>query len=423
MSRSWAILVVLGLVACSSQDSIPPPQIEGFQNPSSATVETRQTPKTLLSSEGSGRRELVKTFYSFQGGDNGENPQADLLNVNGTIYGTTSGATVLNQSCMACGTIFKVTPSGNLVVLHNFAGATEGDGTLPYGPLTYSNGAIYGTTIYGGTGNNCANAQDGCGTIFEISSSGQYSVVYSFGDPGVSDPGQNPWGGVIMVSGMLYGTTAGGGNYGLGTVFSLAPSGQHTVLHDFGARGDGVYPYSALTNLNGVLYGVTQQGGRGGQGTIFSVTTAGVEKMIYQFKKKVGCASPWAAMVAVGDTLYGATTGGGTNGTGCVFTITPKKNSVKETTLYSFNAKGTGDGETPMSDLAYVNGTFYGTTMSGGASGNGTLYSLKPSGSERVRSSFSDNPIGGVAAIGNTLYGTTLGGGTAGLGTIYSLSL
>ena len=117
-----------------------------------------------------------------------------------------------------------------------------------------ANGILYGTTAYGGA--------HGFGTVFSITTSGKYKILYSFGSSGSPCcDGQNPWAGLIDVNGTLYGTTAGGGTLGVGTVFSVTTSGVEEVLHNFGKVGDGYGPYSAVVNVNGTLYGTTECGG------------------------------------------------------------------------------------------------------------------------------------------------------------------
>jgi uncharacterized repeat protein (TIGR03803 family) len=83
---------------------------------------------------------------------------------------------------------------------------------------------------------------------------------------------------LINVEGTLYGTTVIGGascgSYhitGCGVVFSITPSGNETVLHNFGSKGDGAYPGAALLDVNGTLYGTTVNGGANGDGTVFSI--------------------------------------------------------------------------------------------------------------------------------------------------------
>lgn len=94
-------------------------------------------------------------------------------------------------------------------------------------------------------------------------------------------------------------------------------------------------------------------------------------------------------------------------------------------TVYSFG--GGSDGVTPQSNLIVVGGKLWGTTFSGGANGNGTVFAIDPvAKSESFLYQFAGQPdgarpIGGVVAIGQTVYGTTRQGGTENFGTVFSI--
>ncbi|MGA9946025.1 MAG: choice-of-anchor tandem repeat GloVer-containing protein, partial [Candidatus Cybelea sp.] len=133
-----------------------------------------------------------KVLHSFGGGSDGVYPVADLINVRGTLYGTTRFGGSGNA-----GTVFKITTSGKEKVLYTF-GSRTGDGEDPYAGLIDVGGTLYGTTEIGGA-NNCSGV--GCGTVFAITTSGKERVLYSFA--GGSD-GDFPLAGLINVGGMLY---------------------------------------------------------------------------------------------------------------------------------------------------------------------------------------------------------------------------
>ena len=302
-------------------------------------------------------------LYSFKGSGDGSSPDAGLLNVNGTLYGTTytGGA---NED----GTVFSVTPSGTETVLYRFKG-TPGDGANPIANLIHRKvrkGTLYGTTFFGGA--------HGDGTVFSVTTSGKQTILHSFGGSG---DGSNPQAGLLNVDGTLYGTTYGGGANGDGTVFSVTTSGTETVRHSFGGSGDGGGPIAGLLNVKGKLYGTTADGGANGHGTVFSVTTSGTETVLHSFGGSAGDGdNPGASLIvccSIKGTLYGTTTNGGTNFDGTVFSVTT---SGTETVLHSFG--GSGDGAHPDASLLNVNGTLYGTTGGGGAHGDGTVFSLLP---------------------------------------------
>jgi uncharacterized repeat protein (TIGR03803 family) len=249
--------------------------------------------------------------YDFQGGSDGRIPEATLLNVAGTLYGTTAGGGAGN-----CGTVFKVlahspTLVGTERVLYSFLGGT-GDGCNPTNaPLIELNGTFYGTTFVGG----------GQGVVFSVTPSGVETVLHKFG--GGSD-GINPIAGLVALNGTLYGTTYEGGANGVnggGTVFAITPSGTETVLHSFGTGADGADPNAGLIVVNGTLYGTTAAGGTNGEGTVFSITPSGTETVLYNFSGADG-AEPAANLLAVKGTLYGTTLIGGSANFGTVFSLT-----------------------------------------------------------------------------------------------------
>jgi uncharacterized repeat protein (TIGR03803 family) len=253
------------------------------------------------------------------------------------------------------------------------------------------------------------------------------SVLYSFCN-GECNDGANPQAGLIRIKNQLYGTTTSGGIYDDGTVFSYnLKTGAETALYSFGNGTDGQYPIGNMINVAGTLYGTTYYGGTAGDGTVFSLNLAtGVETVLYSFCSQQNCTdgeSPRAKLVDVNGILYGTTEAGGANGNGIVFSVDPT--SGAETVLHSFG--GGTDGIEPHSGLLLDAGQLYGTTVGGGASGNGTVYSINPlTGAESVFYSFAGGtdgaaPQAGLIKIGQTLYGTTSSGGASNFGTVFSL--
>ena len=144
---------------------------------------------------------------------------------------------------------------------------------------------------------------------------------------------------------------------------------------------------------------------------------------IFSFDNTDG-ASPDGVLLYYHGRLYGTTEAGGTYSQGTVFSVTP---SGHEKVLYSFG--NGGDGNKPEAGLTLLNGTFYGTTFAGGAHGYGTVYSVTPKGREQVLYSFGagysgdgQNPTASVTALNGTLYGTTSAGGDENAGTIFSVT-
>jgi len=256
-----------------------------------------------------------KVLYSF-GGSSAEafGPYTDLINVNGTLYGTT-----YDGGGYYGGTVFSITMNGTEKVVHGFGRGT--DASQPVAGLINVKDVLYGTTPTGGV--------HGIGAVFSVTRTGAEKVTHSFsGRP----DGENPDAALINIKGTLYGTTSTGGQHYAGTVFSVTATGKEKTLYSFCSKrncADGSDPEAALINVNGTLYGTTNYGGgagcgRIGCGTVFSVTTTGKEKVLYIFgSRSADGANPYAALINVNGTLYGTTTGGGANGAGTVFSISP----------------------------------------------------------------------------------------------------
>jgi uncharacterized repeat protein (TIGR03803 family) len=320
---------------------------------------------------------LERVNYRFQGGSDGFDPTSDLIFENNTIYGTTFGGGTGACANGGCGTIFATTTSsGKKVWTYSFQGGT--DGAYPYAGLVSVNGVLFGTTAAGGnTGSACGSL--GCGTIFGATG-GLERVEYRF--QGGSD-GSGPTSRLINVNGTLYGTTFGGGNHGDGTVFSVTTSGSEKVLHSFAGGTDGKGPYAGLVYVNGALYGTTWFQGAKGYGTVFAVTLpSGTERVFHSFAGGTDGAHSFADLIDVNGTLYGTTSYGGggpcadIRGTGCGTVYSVTVSSGTEKVIYAF--QGGDDGQAPWSRLYKINSTLFGTTEDGGAKlHDGNIFSLK----------------------------------------------
>lgn len=309
-------------------------------------------------------------------------------------------------------------------VLYSFQNTT--DGSNPQVGL-YSN-AIYGTTFLGGDP-TCA-----CGTVFELTTTGTFTTLYSF----VGTGGANPIGGLLAdTKGNLYGTTSQGGAESAGTVFKLSPPAQsggawtETVIHSFKGGTDGAHPDAGLTaDSAGNLYGTTNQGGAFNYGTVFKLTK-GKESVLYSFSGSPDGANPYAGVILdSAGNLYGTTNSGGASNSGTVFKLTPQG---AETVLHSFN--GTTDGAFPSSTLAMdASDNLYGTANQGGSQQagsqqEGTIFEVASTGKFSVLHTFTTRPKGANPAAGvilysdGNLYGTTTEGGDSDDdGTIFDLN-
>jgi uncharacterized repeat protein (TIGR03803 family) len=183
-----------------------------------------------------------------------------------------------------CGTIFKITSSGNYSVLYTFLGGT--DGAYPIALLQGGDGNLYGVAALGGnipTGSQCGPPGTYCfgfGTIFELSTAGDFNVLYAFGT--TATDGAYPVSLIQASDGNFYGTTYSN------TVFRLSPEGTLTTLATFGGA-NGEYPTGIVQASDGNLYGTTQADGSGtacngwGCGTIYEMSLSGIFSTIYTF--------------------------------------------------------------------------------------------------------------------------------------------
>jgi uncharacterized repeat protein (TIGR03803 family) len=392
----------------------------------------------------------AQTFTTFRSValEHSAHPSGGLIQgTDGNLYGTTSegggNGCPTKGADHGCGTVFKITPSGQLTTLHSFDGV---DGRSPNAGLVLgTHGDFYGTTFYGGA-NVCTfgRIDYGCGTIFKITPSGTLTTVYNFCSNGSypnCQDGFYPDAALVQgTHGNFYGTTVVGGNFRRGgTVFTVTPNGALTTLYNFCSQSnctDGDTSVAGLIQAtDGNFYGTTSGGGSHGAGSVFKITPHGAVTTVYSFCSETNCsdgASPVAGLIQATDgNFYGTTEDGGSpNCCGVVFKLTP---GGVLTTLYDFCSQGGNhctDGDFPEAGLIQgTDGNLYGTTRSGGANGGyGTVFKITLSGTLTTLHSFDNtdgaDPFAGLVEDTNgTFYGTTYYGGGGGRGTIFSLSV
>ena len=262
-------------------------------------------------------------------------------------------------------------------VFYSF-GSQAGDGNNPGCCLIVdSQGNLYGTTNKGGA--------YGFGTVFSLTPTGDETVLYSYG---TADIVPAPGGLTFDKRRNLYGTTTGGGALDEGTLFKLTPNGRLTVLHSFGSQpGDGTSPgWGLIHDRHGNLYGTTNYGGAYGYGTVYKLTPTGEETVLYSFGGEPGDAISPSCELSHDQhgNLYGTTSTGGAYGYGSVFKLTP---GGEETVLYSFG--GQAADFNPGTNLALDRqGNLYGTTNNDGPYNYGTVFKLTPGGVKTVLHSF-----------------------------------
>jgi uncharacterized repeat protein (TIGR03803 family) len=339
----------------------------------------------------------------------------------------------------------------NLYSFCSQGGSTCTDGSsAQYGSLIRdAAGNLYGTTQDGGANVGTGQSGAGGGTVFKLSSSGTYTVLYSFCTAANCADGATPYAGLIEdSSGNFYGTTGFGGAFGGGTVFKLDSNNNETVLYSFCALGncaDGQLPTGSLIeDASGNFYGTTGFGGAYGGGTVFKLDSNNNQTVLYSFCALANCADGQQPVVGsllrdASGNLYGTTAQGGANlgagvsnaGGGTIFKLDPLGN---ETVLYSFCSEaGCTDGYEPFSGLIQdASGNFYGTAVGGGTGlfNAGTVFELDPLGNYTVIYNFcsaANCADGGasfaslIADASGNFFGTAAGGGANFGGTAFQL--
>jgi uncharacterized repeat protein (TIGR03803 family) len=346
---------------------------------------TRQGCGTVFKISREGKLTSLYSFCHLTKCLDGNYPAGSLVQAtDGRFYGTTySGGT---GGADGCGTVFQITAAGVLTTLHSFT-ADEGCGPVA-GLVQATNGNFYGTAKFGGA--------RGGGTVFEITSTGTLTTLYNFCSKTSCADGYRPAAPLVQANnGNFYGTTEQGGanctaNLGCGSIFKITPAGRLTTLYSFCSLtncADGETPMASLIQAtNGNFYGTTSFGGvscpnsGSGCGTVFEITPTGTLTTLYDFCSLANCVDGWVPETSLvqgtDGNFYGtASLGGEGNDGGTVFEVTP---SGALTTLYSLCSEPScSDGAGAYGGLLQgTNGLFYGAAIAGGASNQGTVFSL-----------------------------------------------
>ena len=324
-------------------------------------------------------------LYSFKGGrDGGEPYKGVTLDSQGNLYGTavTGGKGACDGGC---GVVFKLTNSGGVwtqSVIHHFLGT---DGSGPGSPVAFDKaGNIYGMTPTGGA--------DGFGVVYRLRPRADGSwglrVIHTFtgGNDGSSGSAGRP---VFDGAGNLYSVATAGGANGAGVAFELSPTktGEwtQTILYQFKGQPDAGFPYGGLVfDAAGNLYGTTYYNGANDLGSVYKLTNSnGVwsESVLYSFQGGADGNNPISTLVldASGHHLYGTNSeGGGGCGCGTVFKLfLSRDGNVTESVVHRF--RGNPDGAFVYNGMVTDGaGNFYGATVHGGSTDDGTIYEFTP---------------------------------------------
>ncbi len=289
-------------------------------------------------------------------------PVAALVQASdGNFYGTTAGGGNAPEGGTAFGTVFRMDSSGDVTLLHSFVtfqGASPEGGVLQGAVIQGTDGNFYGTSSAGGNSTSS-------GTVFKMDLLGNVTVLHSFS----GSEGASPAAPLIQApDGNFYGTTSAGGTgqgtvgnllCDCGTLFEMDSSGDITILHEFaGYPADGAVPYCApVLGTDGNLYGTTKYGGMSNVGTIFQLSgfgtttlpllsissthsanfTQGQVGATYTVTvRNVASAGPTNGTVQVTDTLPAGLTLASMSGTGwnCVGNVCTRSDALEPNSSY-----------------------------------------------------------------------------------------
>jgi uncharacterized repeat protein (TIGR03803 family) len=301
------------------------------------------------------------------------------------------------------------------------------------------------------------------GSFYRLTPSGAIQVLHNFDTIEIQRVGQP----VLGDDGDFYAVAADGGTYQYGVFFKMTPSGTPTILYSFGAGNTGVWPYGLIKGQDGNFYGasVIQPGngyiifkatpagvvtplytfdinhgprslvqgrdgnlygtaGQGSQnGSVFKLTTAGKMNILYNFDGVHG-ANAGMLLQGSGPNFFGTTVAGGATGDGVAFMITP---SGVLTVVHTFDRDDPANGYL-ATDLFLANdGNFYGVTAYGGKFGYGVIFRMNTKGAFTVLYDFDKNhgssPVALMQHTNGKMYGTTSTGGTYSRGGLYQFDM
>jgi len=386
--------------------------------------------------------------------DTGRYPSAGLiLASDGNFYGTT-----YEGGANGVGTVFKMTPAGNIAIIHSF---DDTNGSHPYAELIEwrvadgGDGNLYGTTL------DQATSSSGVGTIFTLSKTGSgFAVLHSLPTDTVQHchpEGVAIWAPLVRGTNALYGVIGGGSECPNGNpqpaFFRIAPTGtdRFSIIGHLPDNGT----TSGLTRgTDGFFYGTTDGSSAGsGFGVIFRISEAGGDAQILHYLTRAeGYAHTGEMIQACDGKFYGTARAGGQYGPalfegGTIFQFVPGADepSSTYTTIYSFRENDPAGSE-PYTGLVEGNGIeckdklLYGTTVRTGANGTfvgadqGAIFSVNPLTfavnplyifeSDPNSPTFAGSPRGPlVEPSPGQFLGTTYHGGVSGFGVVFRLTL
>jgi len=341
--------------------------------------------------------QTIEIVRSFEGPP--AQPSGGLVaGPDGAFYGTSGGG------AYRAGTVYKITPSGEVTILHSFTGGSGGSG--PRGGLVRVGDDFYGTTSTGGV-----DLPTTPGTVFRISSTGSFETIFRFS----STNGSRPLGTLTLGSdGRLYGTTSQGGSAGAGTLYRINLDGSgHEVLHHFGtpAATGGSPQAGVVEGEPGIFYGVASSGGASSRGTIYSWSEATGHVVVNSFASDSQPGSPLSELFRdSAGNLWGTTA---LPSCGAIFKRLASTGQIVTVHLFGCNQAGASPSSPLVPDAI---GRLWGTTAGGFPPNSGaTVYRVDPAtNAHSVVHVFSDGQVfprgRPLVAVDGRVYGTTEAG-------------
>lgn len=283
-------------------------------------------------------------------------------------------------------------------------------------------GSFAQTTLHGMTS---SGGDYGVGTIYTMTEAGVFTKKIDL----FRYEGSNPKGDILRGnSGKYYGTTEFGGANGVGTLWQFDPvTGIHTVLYDFSTASGARPVRGVIQALNGRLTGVCSEGGANNLGCVFDYNIGtGVFTKRADFSGVSNGSFPRCRLVQVSSTrVFGVTQTGGTNGRGVLFEFNPVNGAITPRHHFAI-----ATGSNPYSGVMLAsNARLYGTTVSGGTNNVGTIYEFNTTTNLHTKlvdlaAATGSSPIGELMqAASGTIYGTTSSGGTNAVGVLFSFTI
>jgi uncharacterized repeat protein (TIGR03803 family) len=371
------------------------------------------------------------TYLANFNGKNGSSPGPVIQGTDGNFYGTTYAGGAHSK-----GNVFRMTPAGEITSIYSFCSQTDcADGQAPFAaPIFGSDGNLYGVTPQGGKNG---------GVIYKLTLRGNITILHTFCGSSCTD-GDEPTGLTRGSDGNFYGTTTLGGQFESGTIFQISPSGTFKLLYTFCSLADcadgGIPIYPPMQGSNGNLYGGANAGGSAANqgGVVYELTQAGTFKVLqsfcYTFTETCFTGAYPTRLVQDGQgNLFGTAANGGSYNSGTIFEIT---SAGKFIGLHRFTY---GGGVAPSWGLTLASdGNLYGVATDDAnfarAASNykpdiyGIIFRITPAGEFTTLTSFYDGPVGPLfQGSDGDLYGTTGEGGPGdsgyGYGTVFKLSI